>query len=37
MKGLIWVRPTELKDNGLNPGPNKPSLYGPKGVQVRTS
>jgi len=36
-QGIIWKRPTDLINNTMNPGANKPSLFGPKGIQVRTS
>lgn len=34
---IAWVRPRDLLNSTPNPGRNHPSLYGPKGVQVRTS
>merc|ERR1711990_1189937 len=40
-KGIKWIRPTEFaplgKNQYLNPGKSKPSLFGPKGIQIRTS
>jgi len=35
--GIKWVRPRDLLNSTPQPGRNHPSLYGPKGVQVRTS
>ena len=31
-KDFKWVRPTDMKNNKLNPGADKLSLYGQKGV-----